>query len=81
MHKIVPATWMIYGLGASQLGNNHNPLRGPGLPATTTVSTYLESTFGYQYEFRWYALLIVAAYAIGFIILAVAFMHKSFLKR
>lgn len=81
MHKIVPATWMIYGLGASQLGNNHNPLRGPGLPPTTTVSSYLESTFGYQYGFRWYALLIVAGYALGFMILAVAFVHKLFLKR
>lgn len=72
---------MIYGLGADQLGNNFTPLKGPGLPASTTVASYLESTFGYRYDFRWYALLIVACYAIGFSILAVMFMHKSFLKR
>jgi hypothetical protein len=30
---------------------------------------------------RWWALLIMVGYCLGFTILAVSFMHKSFLRR
>jgi hypothetical protein len=30
---------------------------------------------------RWWALLIMVGYCLGFTILAVGFMHKSFLRR
>lgn len=80
-NRITPVTWIIYGLSASQLGDNQTPLKGPGMAADATVSSYLSDTFGYEHYFRWYALLIVIAYVIGFMLLAVGFMHKSFLKR
>jgi hypothetical protein len=51
-NRIVPPTYAIYGLGASQLGDNHSPLVGPGLPADTTVSSYLKAVYDYDYEFR-----------------------------
>ncbi|WIA20601.1 hypothetical protein OEZ85_004985 [Tetradesmus obliquus] len=80
-NRIVPPTYAIYGLGASQLGDNHTPLVGPGLPAGTTVSSYLKAVYDYDYDFRWWALLIMVGYCLGFTILAVGFMHKSFLRR
>lgn len=80
-NRITPVTWVIYGLSSSQLGDNQTPLKSPGIAADATVSSYLNDTFGYQHSFRWYALLIIVAYVIGFMLLAVGFMHKSFQKR
>lgn len=38
--------------------------------------------YGYEYGFRWWALLIVASYTVGFTVLAVVFLkYVSFLKR
>lgn len=51
-NRIVPATWAIMGLGASQLGDIHTPLVGPGLTPGTTVSTYLHAVYDYSYDFR-----------------------------
>jgi ABC-type multidrug transport system permease subunit len=51
-NRIVPPTYAIYGLGASQLGDNHSPLVGPGLAADTTVSSYLKAVYDYDYDFR-----------------------------
>jgi hypothetical protein len=49
---MTPMTYAIYGLGASQLGDNDSPLVGPGLAASTTVSKYLEAVYDYDYGFR-----------------------------
>lgn len=81
-NRAVPPTWMIYGLAASQLGDNFSPIKGPGLAPGSTVSSYLENVYGYEYGFRWWALLIVASYTAGFTVLAVVFLkYVSFLKR
>lgn len=80
-NRLVPQTWVIMGLGASQLGDVDTPLVGPGLLPETTVASYLHAVYDYSYDFRWWALLIEVAYVLGFTILAVGFMHKSFLKR
>lgn len=38
--------------------------------------------YGYEFGFRWWALLIVASYTVGFTVLAVVFLKPvSFLKR
>jgi hypothetical protein len=38
--------------------------------------------YGYKYGFRWWALLIVSSYTVGFTVLAVVFLkYVSFLKR
>lgn len=42
----------------------------------------LPQVYGYEYDFRWWALLIVASYTVGFTVLAVVFLkYVSFLKR
>jgi hypothetical protein len=38
--------------------------------------------YGYEYGFRWWALLIVSSFTVGFTVLAVVFLkYVSFLKR
>jgi len=38
--------------------------------------------YGYSYDFRWWALLMVSSYVIGFTVLGVVFLkYVSFLKR
>jgi hypothetical protein len=82
MNRIVPVTWIIYALGASQLGDDETPMTGYGTTAGMTVKEYLQSEFGYYYDFYWYALLISAAYVVFFLFCSIMFMkHVSFLKR
>jgi hypothetical protein len=51
--------------------------RLPFIPPLVHVQVY-----GYEYDFRWWALLIVASYTVGFTVLAVVFLkYVSFLKR
>jgi hypothetical protein len=71
-----------FRLGASQLGDNHTPLVGPGLQPGTTVSSYLEDAYAYTYSFCWWALLINMSYTLAFTSGAILLMKKvSFLKR
>ncbi len=72
----------MYALTASQAADKASvPLLGPGLPAGTTVASYLRDVYGYEHGFRWHALLILASYVLGFAGLAVLLMHKSWLQR
>ncbi len=45
----MPTTWAIYGLAASQLGNNNDPMVFGG--QTLTVSEFVSSYFGYDRDF------------------------------
>ncbi len=52
LNRVVPTTWMLYGLASSQLGRVDTPLvKSDG--SETTVRQYLADTFGYEYDFRW----------------------------
>ena len=65
LNRIAPATWIIYGLGASQLGDVDSPMVGID-GEMTTVSEFLYSFFGYKYSFIWWAWLITLAFALVF---------------
>lgn len=65
MNRISPPTWILYGLGTSQLGDNDEIITGPD-GQQTTVSEFIEDFYGYNYSFIWQAWLIVLAFAIGF---------------
>ncbi|KAG2439064.1 hypothetical protein HYH02_006591 [Chlamydomonas schloesseri] len=81
-NRISPTTWVLYGLAVDQLGDNTNTLKGAGIPAGTTVSSFLQSYFGYDYDFRFWCLLIVVAYVVFFRSMGiVALRYVSFLKR
>ncbi|KAG2432130.1 hypothetical protein HXX76_009056 [Chlamydomonas incerta] len=81
-NRISPTTWVLYGLAVDQLGDNNTPIEAPGLPADATVSSWLESYFGYSYDFRFWCLLIVVAYVVFFRSMGiVALRYISFLKR
>ena len=56
--------------------------RFTGPAGTTTVKDYLESTFDYEYSFRWPCVAISVAYVIFFRLLgAAALRYLNFLKR
>lgn len=82
-NRITPTTWVLYGLGASQLGDNYTPLitTGNTVP-TTTVSAYLYDNFGFDYGFRWYCIPIVLAYVAFFRIGGIiSLKYVNYLKR
>mmetsp|Transcript_17709 Transcript_17709/g.49550 ORF Transcript_17709/g.49550 Transcript_17709/m.49550 type:complete len:1558 (-) Transcript_17709:317-4990(-) len=77
INRISPTTWVIYGLVTSQLGDNDTPMDLYG--QTVLVSDFLENVFSYYYDFRWYCILIVAAFAIGFMLVSsLALMKLNF---
>jgi hypothetical protein len=49
--RLIPTTWVIYGMSASQLGDNNGAMVAYG-GQNTTVSAYLQDNFGYYYDFR-----------------------------
>lgn len=54
LNRLAPTTWVLYALSASQLGHSNQPLIQPS-GEITTVSQFLETFFGYRYDFIWYA--------------------------
>ncbi len=44
--RIVPTTWILYGLAADQLGDNDTPMVYPSDPSVKTVGQFLEVGFG-----------------------------------
>jgi hypothetical protein len=82
MNRIVPVTWVIYALSASQLGSVTVPMTGYGVTEGTPVYQYLQDVFGYHYDFKWYALLIAASYVVFFTLASIWYMrHVNFLRR
>ncbi|MEW5297917.1 MAG: hypothetical protein WDW36_001095 [Sanguina aurantia] len=80
MNRFAPTTWILYGLGTSQLGDDQTPLDNQG--TTTTVAQFLQDHWGYHYYMRWYIVAIVAAYIIFVRVSSIlALKYINFLKR
>mmetsp|Transcript_33340 Transcript_33340/g.83541 ORF Transcript_33340/g.83541 Transcript_33340/m.83541 type:complete len:1541 (-) Transcript_33340:49-4671(-) len=74
INRVSPTTWVIYGLVASQLGNSQYLVNVYG--EIMTVSSFVESFLGYEYDFRWYCVLIIFAFATCFMFSAAAALFK-----
>ncbi|PNW84179.1 hypothetical protein CHLRE_04g224500v5 [Chlamydomonas reinhardtii] len=60
MNRAVPPTWILYGLGVSQLGNDTDLIEYGGVEMP--INEFLQVRFGYQYYMRWWIVLILLAY-------------------
>jgi hypothetical protein len=70
------------GLVADQLSNNKVPFDFPGSTAADTVSSFMDTYFGFKWSFHFWTILILAGYIIGFRAMGALFMrYVSFLKR
>ncbi len=80
MARISPTTWIIYGLGASQMGDSEVPFILGN--TTTTVGAFVNEFWGYEYSFIWWCPLILFAYVLFFRVGASLLMsYVSFNKR
>ena len=81
MCSVVPTTWVLYGLAASQVGDDETPFISAN-GDETTVSQFLEDFFGYEFNFIWPCIAIVVAYTIFFrAISAIGVRYVSFQSR
>jgi hypothetical protein len=60
-----PVSWTIYGVVASQFGQNEAELRVPG-GDPVTVKKFLDDSLGIQHDFLGYVVLAHFLYVIGF---------------
>jgi ABC-type multidrug transport system ATPase subunit len=60
-----PVSWTIYGVVASQFGENNSKLTVPG-GDDTVVKQFLEDNLGVKHDFLGYVVLAHCAYVIGF---------------
>ncbi|KXZ50448.1 hypothetical protein GPECTOR_16g622 [Gonium pectorale] len=60
MNRAVPATWILYGLGTSQLGDREGVITYGG--ETVPIPEFMSERFGYSYALRWWVVLILLAY-------------------
>jgi hypothetical protein len=58
-------SWTIYGVVASQFGENTGSLSVPGA-ASTTVKQFLDDNLGIKHDFLGYVVLAHFAFCIGF---------------
>lgn len=65
LNRISPTTWILYGLGGSQLGDSDVPMVAFGTQQTT-VGAFMASYFDYHFSFIWWCTLIVFAYVLFF---------------
>lgn len=75
---------VIYALSINQLGDKDQELSGFGTGSADpiTIKAWLKAYFGYDYDFRWYCVLIICAFVVAFRVLAVlAVRYISFQKR
>jgi ABC-type multidrug transport system permease subunit len=63
---ICPTSWSLYALASSQLGDSTAPILPAGGGTTVPANIYLEERFGYRYDFRWWALLILLSFTVVF---------------
>ncbi len=72
---------MLYGLAASQLGNlGVDVIKADG--SRLPVREYLIETYDYDYNFRWYCLLILAGFFVFCRVTStLALRYLNFLKR
>ncbi|KAF6263806.1 ABC-2 type transporter-domain-containing protein [Scenedesmus sp. NREL 46B-D3] len=65
LNRAVPTTWVLYGLGVSQLGDVTDQLvqfAGRRMP----VSSFTKMLFDFDYDMRWWCLVIVFGYVVFF---------------
>ncbi|GLI71055.1 hypothetical protein VaNZ11_015971 [Volvox africanus] len=80
MNRIVPPTWILYGLGISQLGNDEGELIYGG--KSTPVNEFMKERFGYRYDMRWWVVLILLAYVLVLRVGSIlALKYWNFLRR
>jgi hypothetical protein len=80
-YRIVPTTWVLYGLGVTQLGDRENTFQ-PTVGPATTVKAFMKDFFGYEFGFAWWCILIVFGYVLFFRLLgAAALRYLNFVKR
>lgn len=81
LNRIVPTTWVLYGLGVSQLGDVTTHLvqfAGRRMP----VSAFTKLLFDFDYDMRWWCLLIVFGYVVFFRVTSIlALKYLNFLRR
>ncbi|KAL4434347.1 hypothetical protein ABPG75_000788 [Micractinium tetrahymenae] len=65
LNRISPTTWILYGLGGSQLGDSDVPMVAFGTQHTT-VGEFMTSYFDYDFSFIWWCTLIVFSFAVFF---------------
>ncbi|GLC42336.1 hypothetical protein PLESTM_001322300 [Pleodorina starrii] len=80
MNRAVPPTWILYGLGISQLGDDEGELIYGGV--STPVNEFMKQRFGYRYEMRWWVVLILLAYVLVLRVGSIlALKYWNFLRR
>ncbi|KAF7012500.1 hypothetical protein CFC21_026688 [Triticum aestivum] len=76
-----PVSWTIYGVVASQFGENNNSLSIPG-GSPIVVKKFLEDNLGINHDFLGYVVLAHFSYAIGFyFVFAYSIKVLNFQKR
>jgi len=83
MSYVSPTTWILYGLGGSQLADSQVPfIPATGSAPQGTVGDFVQSYFGYHPDFIWWCPLIILAYIMFFRGASVViFSYVSFNKR
>lgn len=84
MSRISPASWILYGLGGSQMADSTVPFSSPnaGTAQDTTVGQFVQNFFGYDPNFVWWCPLILLAYIVFFRSLTTFMLAKvNFNKR
>ena len=77
-----PLTYTVYGLLASQLGDDNTDTLTNTMGETVTVSSFLVENYLFHHYFIGYAVLVLCAFILVFHgITALAFWKLNFLKR
>ena len=69
LSRASPTTWILYGMGASQMADSNVPFLSTNPNSTApagTIGDFVENFFGYDYGFIWWCPLIVLAYCVFF---------------
>lgn len=64
MNKATPTTYIMYGITASQFGDNDTKINAFG--KAVPVKEYIEDLFGYEYSFRWWCVAILLLFIVVF---------------
>ncbi len=81
LSRASPTTWILYGMGGSQMADCEVPLQQP-YGGATTIGGFVNVYFGYDYGFIWWCPLIVLAYVLFFRTMSALLMsYVSFNKR
>lgn len=65
MYWITPLSYTLYALAVSQLGDSDEPIT-LAIGGSVPLSQFLEDSFGFEYSFRWWCVLILLAFVLFF---------------